>query len=377
MYGLNTTTAPVDEELTAAACREATVPFDAVHIFGDFTPFIEELLKLLYSPGCVLVSVGHVTPGIALAADGAGIELKETLGCSPFAGEVSPALTTVRGAQDIIYLSNPNPITGTTYSRADLKRLLSAVPGGALIVDERLFGYTGLTALPLLQSSDNLIILRSFAALHNAPSDGAGYLVAGRRMISVIRGTLPPGVISSQVRQAVLSEKRGDESRARHRKEISDESFRIATELTRLGIQCRTTPANFLLIRVASVKDTGNFLTANKVPVENLNGYSRMKNYLRYFLESRQTNDRLLDAFRRMPHECYRGTTLDSRMIKLCRRDGELSEKQRSDDDTAMRCRAFVARHGDEAIEHSTPSKPSGSGMEKVPARRLSDKSND
>ncbi len=326
MYGLISTITPVDEDLARAAGREARVDSDAVYPFGDFTRLMEELLKLLYRPSCTLISVGHVTTEVALAANGAEIELMETLGDSPFTGNVVPALKAVQTAQDILYLANPNLVTGANYSRADLRRLSSAVPRGMVIVDERLLGFGGITAVPLLGILDNLIILRSFPALGSVPTASAGFVVGGKDMITAIRESVRPETISRSVREKILFEGSGDDAWATRRKERCHESLRIATELTRLGIQCRTTPTDFLLIRVANVKNAGNFLTANRVTVENLDGYPQMRNYLRYRLESRQMNDRLVDAFRKMPRECYRGTAPDKRTMKFCRRsDGEFS----------------------------------------------------
>jgi len=353
MYGLTSTIAAVDEDLTRAAGREAGVDSDAIYPFGDFTRLMEELLKLLYRPSCTLISVGHVTPEIALAANSAEIELIEALGDSPFAGNVAPGLKAVRTAQDIVYLANPNLITGATYSRADLKRLASAAWRGTIIVDERLFGCGGITAVPLLGGLENLVILRSFLALRSASTGNAGFVVAGRDMISAIRESVRPEVISRAVREKILCEGSGDGARATRGKEICHESLRIATELTQLGIQCRTIPTDFLLIRVANVKNTGNFLTANQVTVENLDGYPQMRNYLRYRLESPQMNDRLVDTFRKMPHECYRGTAPDKRTMKFCRR-GELSpEKPTLGGDTDLKPGAREAQRAGRPVERS------------------------
>jgi len=328
MYGFTSIIAPVDEEVAGAAASEAGVANDNVYPFGDFTRTMEELLKLLYHPSCTLISAGHVTPDVALAAHGAEIKLVEAMGNSPFAGDVTPALKTIGTGHDILYLGNPNLVTGATYSRADLKRLSSAVPEGTVMVDERLFGCGGITAAPLLSCLDNLVIFRSFSGLRNTPAPNAGFVAAGRDVIMKIRESVSPDVISRAVRDKIIRGGFGDSARATQTSQICHESLRIATELTRLGIQCRTTPTDFLLIRVANVKDTGNFLTANSVTVENLDGYPHMRNYLRYRLESRQMNDRLVDAFRRMPHECYRGAMPDKRRMRLYRRGDQDHSRQ-------------------------------------------------
>ena len=113
----------------------------------------------------------------------------------------------------------------------------------------------------------------------------------------------------------------GDATVLRHQ-EIHDEALRLAVALTHLGVQCRLAAADFLLMRVASPKDAGNYLVTDKVPVENLDGYPGMKNYLRYRISSRESNDRLLAAFHRMPGNYVKMAGLDHRAVSMYRRKG-------------------------------------------------------
>ena len=61
----------------------------------------------------------------------------------------------------------------------------------------------------------------------------------------------------------------------------------------------------------------GNELTRDRVPIENLDGYPAMKNYLRYRVQSRLSNDGLLDAFERMDPKAFRMKSIDRRALTM------------------------------------------------------------
>jgi hypothetical protein len=101
--------------------------------------------------------------------------------------------------------------------------------------------------------------------------------------------------------------------------EVHEESLRIAHNLTQLGVQNRITATDFLLLRVADPVRVGNHLASFGCPVENLDGYPELKNYLRYRIQSPLSNDNILTGFRRMPPDYYKMDDLDKRAIMFHR----------------------------------------------------------
>ena len=141
----------------------------------------------------------------------------------------------------------------------------------------------------------------------------AGYLLAARCGIDSVASLAGRHKISAMMKRAVREIGANEEIVALRVTELHSEALRVAGKLTRLGVQCRLTANDFILLRVASPKDVGNFLTRFRIPIENLDGYPMMRRYLRYQLGSSQASDRLLEAFQRMPAHYYRMATFDHR----------------------------------------------------------------
>jgi histidinol-phosphate aminotransferase len=307
------------DEMADVIARETGVERRQVLPFADFTDTLTDLFYHFQQPSVGLISAGTTTPEIAQAAHRADLEMAEQLGTSPFTGEVEAVLRGVTSTSDIIYVANPNRVTGAHFSEGELAELAEAVPKGLVIVDEHFRDYFGPTVVGLTEKYSHLVVLRSLTAATARDYSDAGYLLAHPLMIDRIAESAPGHSFSQSDRKAVgvsLADKKVTET---HLDEIRDEALRIAQELNLLGVQSRLCPTNFVLIRVASPAKVGNLLAAARVPIVNLDGYPQLKNYLRYDLRSRSLNDRLLDTLKGMPVEHLKMPRRDRRKIKLVR----------------------------------------------------------
>ncbi|HWR83459.1 MAG TPA: aminotransferase class I/II-fold pyridoxal phosphate-dependent enzyme [Candidatus Deferrimicrobium sp.] len=305
------------DDLGALVAAKVKSPGTAVMVFVDATAFLSDLLKAFYKPGSSLIAAGHVTPEVQLAAHRADIGLMETLGVSPFSADPEAAAAAVRSPQDIIYVANPNRVTGANFSLPDLQLLAQAVPQGMLIVDEHYFDYLGITGVPLVELLTNVVILRSFAASPAITSHDIGYVITGPETVNTVRECLPSKPISSMVRQTVAVTCTDGEALVDHLRQTHEESLRLALALSKLNVQSRLTATDFLLLRVADTKLAGNFLARYKVPIDNLDGYPLLENYLRYRVQAGHVNDRLIEAFAKMPPDFYVTRSVDRRATTL------------------------------------------------------------
>ena len=55
-------------------------------------------------------------------------------------------------------------MTGSNYSFAQLDQMVSALPQGMLILDEKYHDFYGISALPLLEHHDQIVVIRSLSA---------------------------------------------------------------------------------------------------------------------------------------------------------------------------------------------------------------------
>jgi len=323
--------APVDELKTLVA-RKVMTTKRTILPFADFTGFMTDVFKTFYKSGCCLVGAGHVTPEIEIAADRAEIELVEALGTSPFASDVASVLAAVKSPHDLIYISNPNRITGANYSLTDLEKLARAIPQGIIFVDEYYFDYYGITGFPLLDILTNVVIIRSFTAAYGITSSDTGYVLANPSMIDLIKHSCQGRPLSSTTSNTILSTLVNEEAVTLRLREIHEESLRLAKALSLLAIQCWITTADFILLRVANPKNVGNYLARCKTPVENLDGYPQLKHYLRYRVQSVSANEGFIEAFKKMPADYYRLESTDRRAVTIRRPVSDFREKSDTKD---------------------------------------------
>lgn len=314
-------------EIRQIIARTLMVDKTKIMPFADSNEFTSELFKLLDTGSQRLLNIGHLAVETAIAADKAQLEVIELLGKSPFSTNISTLIDNQTKEDDIIYLTNPCKITGSNYSLADIEKVAKAVPRGTVIVDEFYFDFFGISALPLIDIFTNVIILRSFTAPFGVYSSDAGYAITGKEMTAKIKCNLMLKNISSILRKTILATLLSEDAMTSRLQEIHDESLRISTALSKLGIQSRITATDFLLIRVASPKDVGNSISANKITLENLDGYPMMKGYIKYRIESYFTNDRLINSFRKMQPSYYKLTAPDHRTVTI--RNGSQSFKNK------------------------------------------------
>jgi histidinol-phosphate aminotransferase len=325
MTAIATATHERMEQLVELISRRLMVTRNCVLPFVDADDFLPHLLSTCRHSRSRLVVAGHLSPDVAIAADRAELQCEEVLGPSPFSGDIESVLPRVQRS-DLVYIANPNRVSGSNYSLADLEQLAKAIPDGTLIVDEYYFDHFGISAAPLIEKYRNVVVLRSFTASFGISSSEAGYCVASAARLEPIRESYFDGSISMTLHRLLTTSLSNDDTLTKRIKTLHDEALRVATALTRLGAATRITAADFILVRVADTKSVGNFLARYKLPIENLDGYPQLEHCLRYRLQSQLSNDRLIDAFTRMPAEYYRMGA--DRRITTLRRGAETAPRQ-------------------------------------------------
>ena len=323
-----TVTADRVDELVHTLARKLLVTPDMVLPFMEFDDFVPQLLKVCRRDENVLYAAGHVYPDLAISADRAELKVQELFGVSPFAADADPARAALTSPSNIVYVSNPNRVTGSNFGLADLESLAAAAPQGTVIVDEYYFDYFGISATPLLERYSNVAVLRSFTAAFGINSANSGYLVGSPKLVDRVREFIGQRSFSNTVYRTSSMTLANDEPLSQRLKELHDESLRLATSLNRIGLQCRITAADFLLLRVSDPTSVGNFLAQHRIPIENLDGYPQLQKYLRYRVQSFQSNNSFLEACKKMPPEYFKGAPTDRRPVTLRKKEVKAASSQ-------------------------------------------------
>jgi histidinol-phosphate/aromatic aminotransferase/cobyric acid decarboxylase-like protein len=265
--------------------------------FFDFNDAITFFCTNCIKPRASFWSAGHSFPDLEIAMDRAGMRPKELLGASPFSGDITALANAPIQPTDVLWVSNPNRITGAHYSLSELERMAEMVPEGLLIIDEKYHAFFGINATPLLNTFDNVVLVRPI----DCSVSSAGFFATRNQQIHEQLQIGERKLVTAAQQQAFHALVATMEDLPEQTELVHDESLRLALKLNRLGVRSWITATNFLLMRFPDIATAGNYLTAHNVTVENLSGYPQLSGYLRYRIQSPMINDRLLDAISRMP----------------------------------------------------------------------------
>jgi len=156
----------------------------------------------------------------------------------------------------MMIVCNPNNPTGTVVSPHDLREVARSIPRGVvLVVDEAYAEYTSDGALPdfreIMAICPTAVILRSFSKAYGLAGLRVGYAVASRELADYLeRGRMP--FVANRLGLAAASAALDDTEFVASSRANNAQGMRsMRAGLSRLGLFCVPSEANFMAVRVA------------------------------------------------------------------------------------------------------------------------------
>jgi len=288
-------------QLREAISLRLGVNIESVLLYREQSEFLTELLKNFYTPSCRLLAAAPRIPEIAIAADSADVKLIDVYLDQPFVGDFQPIAKCLESARDMVYLANPNRMSSVTYATSQLKELASKISQGLLIIDEYYHDFSKISAISLLKTCQNLIILRPFESWITAGQIEAGFTLISAGLAHNIE------YASQQISLDRLTARKGFEifcsenSTRKQTGQIQAMSLQLATALSRWGVRCQVCPSNFILIEVNNPAAVQCLLAERNLKVMRLGGDNQLEKYLRFQISTPDKNGQLIEAFSQMP----------------------------------------------------------------------------
>lgn len=288
---------PFHTELRAAIAGSAGAPADRIMFGNGSDELLELVIRLLLAPDDEVViceptfGMYSFLPPMFLGRV-VNVPRDEVFGVD--AGAVLAAMTP---RTKIVLLASPNNPTGNLLPETELRRLLEGQ--AVLVVDEAYVEFAGdrCSAVPLTDSYDNLVVLRTFSKWAGLAGLRVGYGVFPVELIRHLWKIKQPYNVNVAAAAAVLASLADRAYLLANVEKLVAERTRLAAALARLpGWRVYPSDANFLLCRLPDARETKARLWRAGIMVRSYFDKPGLSDCLRISVGLPEHTDRLVAA---------------------------------------------------------------------------------
>lgn len=225
------------------------------------------------------------------------------VGPSAFEHDLSLLSKKITERTKLIYLSNPTNPTGKTYSIAEVEIILQMAGQARVIVDEAYFEFWGETCVELIHRYENLLVTRSFSKAFSLAGLRCGYLVTQPKNIHHVSHYHNAKSVNSLAQVAALASLEDRSYTFKNIKILHEIKNEFVRQLEQSNIPVRNTPANFVLIKVASPDSVQALLESQHIYIRNRSTVPQLKGMLRITIGDDAEMKRLLVSLRLLPEQ--------------------------------------------------------------------------
>lgn len=200
-----------------------------------------------------------------------------------------------------LFFTNPNNPTGHYYSRNIIERVIQAMKGSLVILDEAYIGFVdppeaGWSALDLIKEN-NLLILRSMTKDYALAGLRLGCGIARREIISTLRRICSPWNMNAMAQEAGLYALKSDSYLEKSLHEIRKTKAYLIEGLKDLGLSQAPSRTNFLLVATGNGAIWRQELLKRKILVRDCASFG-LPEYIRISVRTKAECDKLLEAMK-------------------------------------------------------------------------------
>ncbi|PZU86418.1 MAG: histidinol-phosphate transaminase [Shinella sp.] len=199
-----------------------------------------------------------------------------------------------------IILPNPNAPTGIGLPLGDIERLAAAHPDQVVAVDEAYVDFGGETAIPLVATNENVIVIRTFSKSRSLAGLRVGYAIAQRPLIEALermKDSFNSYPLDRIAQVAAVASIEDDAWFTARRDELIENRRRLTVELENRGFVVLPSQANFVFARKPGFegKALATALRERAVLVRHF-GKPRIADFLRISIGTEAECSRLVEA---------------------------------------------------------------------------------
>jgi len=235
-------------ELRAAIADVHGHPVDGVWVAGGSNEILTQLLSAYGGPGRTSLTFEptyllHTRLSWLTHTTHAALELP-----ADFVLTVDQVAGAAAAEPDVVFVCSPNNPTGNAQPVATVSALADALPSALVVVDEAYVEFGGESALPLVASAPNVVVVRTFSKAFALAGARLGYLLADPAVVEDLQRVRIPYHLSALGQTAGLVALRHRDDALAALVAIRDQRDRIAGALAATdGVTPYPSDANFVL----------------------------------------------------------------------------------------------------------------------------------
>jgi histidinol-phosphate aminotransferase len=168
-----------------------------------------------------------------------------------FRHDIDAMIAAVGPKTRLIFVCSPNNPTGTAVTRAEMERLLAAVPRNVLVaLDEAYHEYVTepdvVDGMDLLDAHPNLVVLRTFSKAYRLAALRVGYAVGTPETATALRKVCSPFSVNSVAQAAAIAALDDADALLAGCRVAIEERVRVRDALLEAGYTVPATQSNFV-----------------------------------------------------------------------------------------------------------------------------------
>lgn len=284
-------------ELRKALAQYVGVPASRLVVGSGSDELIDLILRLFIEPGDRAINSVPTFGMYSFHTQTCGGKVVDVPRDEDFAVDLSGVKKAIvaEGAK-LVFIASPNNPSGNTTPEQDIVHLLET--GVIVLLDEAYYEFSGETMLPLADSYDNLIILRTFSKWAGLAGLRVGYGVFPQKIARHLTRIKPPYNVNIAAQIAALESLKDLEYLQRAVQAIVAERQRLFTRLSEVeGLKPCPSKANFILCYVSGHRaaEIHQELKGKGISVRHFDT-PRLRDYLRFSVGKPEHTDALIAA---------------------------------------------------------------------------------
>ena len=297
---------PLQRDLKALIAPLKGVKEENIFLGNGSDEAIDLIFRAFCRPGIDNVVAIDPTYGMyQVCAEVNDVEYRKMLLDVYYQFKASSLLSAMDENTKAMFICSPNNPTGNSLCRKEIESLLKKFDG-LVVVDEAYIDFSSSESLLKdLEQYPNLIVLQTFSKARGCAAIRLGMAFASPEIIAIFNKIKYPYNVNRLTQEEAIKVLKQPEQIKEWVNTLLEERTRVMEEIVKLPCCVRVFPtdANFFLAKVYEATQIYNYLVGEGIIVRNRTNVALCNDCLRITIGTKEENDALLDALRKVEVE--------------------------------------------------------------------------